>query len=194
VALRPARIVTYPQAIAIFSRLILIRQLAQWRSRAIHLSVYVWFAISSCVLNRASPLCFQQIQASIAVHDGLVCHIECAAGRVEVWPYREILLLIWSRCVLVAKPQIKGKVAGRIIAEDEMRRRSGRRVGERRHLSESELRAGCTSTMYIYYADTGSNTATSPASTLTNQCISADAMTLSSLILPAYSVTGIIIN
>jgi len=54
--------------------------------------------------------------------------------------------------------------------------------------------SGCTYTVYIYYADTGSNTATSPASTLTDQCITSGTMTLSSLSLPAYSVTGIIIN
>jgi len=54
--------------------------------------------------------------------------------------------------------------------------------------------SGCTYTVYIYYADTASNTAISPASTLTNQCITNGTMTLSGLTLPAYSVTGIIIN
>lgn len=54
--------------------------------------------------------------------------------------------------------------------------------------------SGCSYTVYIYYADTVSNTATSPASTLTNQCITSGTMTLSDLSLPAYSVIGIIIN
>ena len=54
--------------------------------------------------------------------------------------------------------------------------------------------SGCNFTVYIYYADTGSNTAASPAETLTNQCITGGTMTLSNLTLPNESVVGIIIN
>lgn len=54
--------------------------------------------------------------------------------------------------------------------------------------------SGCTFTVLVYYADTGSNTAISPAQTLTNQCINGGTMILSNLSLPAFSVTGIVIH
>ncbi len=54
--------------------------------------------------------------------------------------------------------------------------------------------SGCNFTVYIYTADTGSNTAINPTSTLTNQCITNGQMTLSNVALPSYSAVGVIIN
>ncbi|NYF81322.1 hypothetical protein [Granulicella arctica] len=54
--------------------------------------------------------------------------------------------------------------------------------------------SGCNFTVYIYTADTGSNTAINPTSTLTNQCITNGTVTLSNIALPSYSAVGVIIN
>lgn len=59
---------------------------------------------------------------------------------------------------------------------------------------ENIAASGCNFTVYIYTADTGSNTAVSPTSTLTNQCITNGTMMLSNIALPAYSAVGLTIN
>jgi len=54
--------------------------------------------------------------------------------------------------------------------------------------------SGCTHTVYAYLADTGSNTAVSPAATYNNVCITNDTLTLNGVSIPAYAVLGIIVN
>jgi hypothetical protein len=54
--------------------------------------------------------------------------------------------------------------------------------------------SGCNFTVYFYWADTGSNTAVSPVSTATNQCITNGTMTLTNLGIPANAALGIAVS